>query len=81
MLHPRQFTIRNLFQAMLWVGFLAAWLRLFDPGMYDPTVRWFWLMTLFLWIGAGIGAFWRRIGTGAVAGAIIGTVLSGVTYT
>ena len=66
---------------MLWVGFLVARLRLFDEGCYDPMLNWFWLMILFLWVGAGIGAFWKRIGTGAVTGAIVGTVLSGVSFT
>jgi hypothetical protein len=66
---------------MLWVGFLLAWLRLFDEGCYDPIRNWFWLMVLFLWIGAGIGSFWNRLGTGALVGAAIGTILSGVTFT
>jgi len=39
-----------------------------------------WVVVLFSWIGAGIGSLWNRLGTGALVGAAIGTVLSGVTF-
>jgi hypothetical protein len=65
---------------MLWVGFLLAWLRVFDDCVYIPHLRWIWLAVLFSWIGAGIGSLWNRLGTGALVGAAIGTILSGVSF-
>ena len=74
---PLQFTLRNLFQVMLWVAaalvFFSAVRETHNPRLWSIA-----FVSLVTWAGGGVGAFWRRVGLGAAIGAVVGAALAAV---
>ena len=74
---PLQFTLRNLFQVMLWVAAAIVFFRALRET-HHPRLWSIAFISLATWVGGGIGAFWRRIALGAAIGAVVGAALAAV---
>ena len=72
-----QFTLKNLFQVMLWVSAAIVFFRA-ARETYDPRLWAIAFVSLVTWAGGGVGAFWRRVGLGAAIGAVVGAGLAAV---
>lgn len=72
---PPQFTLRNLFQMMLWAAvaivFCSAVRETYNPRLWSIA-----FISLATWVGGGVGAFWQRIGLGGAIGALVGAALA-----
>ena len=67
-----QFTLRQIFAAMFWVAVAACLMTSVKFPITNDAAFLFQVTILTAWIGAGLGAVWRRIIVGSAVGGISG---------